>query len=82
MRSSSGATSSTFRVSSSRCRTPRVAFDLDATAAATARRRVLDIVATDQTRVGGIHLDYPAFGHVVPAGEGYAFVPEVWRPVV
>ena len=59
-----------------------VAFDLDAAAAATARKRVLDIVATDRLRVGGIHLDYPAFGHVVPAGEGYAFVPEVWRPVV
>jgi glyoxylase-like metal-dependent hydrolase (beta-lactamase superfamily II) len=59
-----------------------VAFDIDAAAAAAARKRVLDVVATEKLRVAGIHLDFPSFGHVIAAGSGYAFVPEVWWPVL
>ncbi len=59
-----------------------VVFDIDSKAAAKARRRVLDMVATDKLRVAGIHHDFPAFGRVKAAGEGYAFVPEVWTPFV
>jgi glyoxylase-like metal-dependent hydrolase (beta-lactamase superfamily II) len=59
-----------------------VAFDIDASAAAATRKRLLDIVATEKLRVGGIHLDYPSFGHVAAAGNGYAFVPEVWTPIL
>jgi glyoxylase-like metal-dependent hydrolase (beta-lactamase superfamily II) len=59
-----------------------VAFDIDAAAAAAARRRILDMAATERLRVAGIHLDYPSFGRVVRAGEGYGFVPEVWKPLV
>ena len=57
-----------------------VAFDIDAKAAAATRKRVLDQAATDRMRVAGIHLDFPSVGHIVVRGDGYAFVPDVWRP--
>jgi hypothetical protein len=38
------------------------------------------MAATDRLLVAGMHLDFPAFGHVVRAGGAYAFVPVVWRP--
>lgn len=47
-------------------------FDLDQTAAAAARKRVLDWVSTDRIRVGGAHLDPAGFGRVVRRGTGYA----------
>ena len=30
-------------------------------------------------RIGGMHLDFRAFGHVVKSATGYSFVPMVWR---
>jgi glyoxylase-like metal-dependent hydrolase (beta-lactamase superfamily II) len=57
-----------------------VAFDIDPAAAAEARKTVLKFVAGEKLRVAGVHLDFPAFGHVVPNGAAYRFVPEVWRP--
>jgi glyoxylase-like metal-dependent hydrolase (beta-lactamase superfamily II) len=56
--------------------------DIDREQAIATRKRTLDMVATDQLRVAGIHLDFPAFGHIVRSGTGYAHVPEVWRAVV
>lgn len=56
--------------------------DIDREQAVAARRRALDQAATDRIRVAGIHLDFPAFGHVERRGQGYAFIPEVWRAVV
>ncbi|MDR3534870.1 MAG: MBL fold metallo-hydrolase [Acetobacteraceae bacterium] len=55
-------------------------YDIDGAQAIPTRRRVLDMVATDRLAVAGMHLDFPTFGHVVRQAEGYAFVPEVWRP--
>lgn len=57
-----------------------LAFDTDSDEARTSRRRALDMAATDKLLVAGMHLDFPAFGHVVKAGTGYGFVPSVWRP--
>ena len=57
-----------------------VAFDIDPAAAAEARKTVLKFVAGEKLRVAGVHLDFPAFGHVVPNGAAYRYVPEVWRP--
>jgi glyoxylase-like metal-dependent hydrolase (beta-lactamase superfamily II) len=34
----------------------------------------------DPAAVAGVHLDFPAFGHVVSNGAAYRYVPEVWRP--
>lgn len=59
-----------------------VVFDIDSKAAAKTRRRVLDMVAAEKLRVAGIHHDFPAFGHVKSAGEGFAFVSEAWTPIV
>lgn len=56
--------------------------DIDREQAVATRRRALDMAATDRIRVAGIHLDFPAFGHVERSGRGYVFVPEVWRAVV
>jgi len=35
---------------------------------------------TDRLRIAGMHLDFPAFGHVARRGDGYAFVPDTWLP--
>jgi glyoxylase-like metal-dependent hydrolase (beta-lactamase superfamily II) len=57
-------------------------FDVDGAQAIATRQRLMDMAATDRLRVAGMHLDFPAFGHVARLAEGYAFVPEVWRPTV
>lgn len=59
-----------------------MAFDVDGQQAIATRKRVMDMVSTDRLRVAGMHLDFPCFGHVVRAGEGFAFVPDVWTPTV
>ena len=59
-----------------------IGFDVDGTQAIATRQRIMDMAATDRLLVAGMHLDFPAFGHVARAGDGYAFVPEVWRPVL
>jgi glyoxylase-like metal-dependent hydrolase (beta-lactamase superfamily II) len=59
-----------------------LAFDTDSDAARATRRRVLDMTAADRVLVAGMHLDFPAFGHVERRGGAYGFVPVVWRPEV
>jgi glyoxylase-like metal-dependent hydrolase (beta-lactamase superfamily II) len=53
-------------------------FDVDFHQAIATRQRVLDMVATDRLRVAGMHLEFPANGHVVRSAKGYVFIPEVW----
>ena len=55
-----------------------IPFDVDQPAAAEQRARVLDMVATDRLEVGGSHIDFPSFGFIETAGDGYAFVPSRW----
>jgi glyoxylase-like metal-dependent hydrolase (beta-lactamase superfamily II) len=55
-------------------------FDIDPAQAIATRARIFDMAATDRLRVSGMHLDFPAFGHVTRDRGGYAFVPEVWSP--
>jgi glyoxylase-like metal-dependent hydrolase (beta-lactamase superfamily II) len=57
-----------------------VAYDIDSAAAAEERKKVLKFVAGEKLRVAGVHLDFPAFGHVITSGAAYRFIPEVWRP--
>ena len=59
-----------------------VAYDIDQAAAAAARKKVLKFATGEKLRVAGVHLDFPAFGHIVSNGAAYRFVPEVWRPTV
>lgn len=49
-------------------------------AEAVATRRL--VLAEDRVLVAGMHLDFPGFCHVVPAGEGDALVAEPWSPAV
>ncbi len=57
-------------------------FDIDGAAAIETRKRVMDMTSADRLMVAGMHLDFPCFGHVTRAHDGYAFVPEVWTPSV
>jgi glyoxylase-like metal-dependent hydrolase (beta-lactamase superfamily II) len=57
-------------------------FDIDANLARATRRRIMDMATADRTMVAGMHLDFPCFGHVAKAAEGYAFVPDVWTPTI
>ena len=52
--------------------------DTDQDAAAVSRRKVFDMVATDQLLVTGMHLHYPGFAHLVREGTGYRLIPEAW----
>lgn len=56
--------------------------DIDLDLGVRSRRRALDLAATDRLRVAGVHMDFPAFGHITRSGTGYAFVPEVWKAMV
>lgn len=56
--------------------------DIDPAQAVATRLRTLDMAIADRQRVAGIHMDFPAFGHITRAGDGYAFVPQVWSPVL
>ena len=57
-------------------------WDVDHAAAAATRRRVLDLAERQGLTVAGCHLDFPAVGHIARSGDGYAFVPRVWSPIV
>jgi len=50
--------------------------DQEQEAGAATRLRLLDQLATDQTRILGFHLPGGGFGHVERRGEGYAFAPD------
>lgn len=53
-------------------------YDIDAAAAEASRRRALDMVAADGMLVAGMHLNFPAFHHVVRDGAGYRLIAEPW----
>lgn len=57
-------------------------FDVDGDTAIATRKRMFDMVTTDRMAVAGMHLDFPCFGHLAKAAEGYAFIPNVWSPSV
>ena len=52
--------------------------DVDSALAIVTRRRILDMAATDNLRVAGMHLDFPSFGYVGREGDRFAFAPEPW----
>jgi glyoxylase-like metal-dependent hydrolase (beta-lactamase superfamily II) len=54
-------------------------FDLDVPLATKARIAFLDRAAADKTLVGGYHLPFPGFGHVVREGSGYRWLPADWQ---
>ena len=56
-----------------------IAFDTDAAQAAETRAKIFDEMATDRVRVAGMHLVFPALGHVSKAGTGYVYTPQIWE---
>jgi len=54
-------------------------FDIDPSQAIASRKKILDEVATDRLRIGGMHLSFPGIGHVEKVSEGYALVPQMWE---
>jgi glyoxylase-like metal-dependent hydrolase (beta-lactamase superfamily II) len=56
-----------------------VKFDMDKTAAAVTRRRILDMLAADAIPFVGYHMPWPAFGYVETAGDNFAYVPHSYQ---
>lgn len=56
-----------------------VGFDVDPDLAGKARKTMLDRAAVDRIGVSGMHLAFPAVGHVVTRGNAYAFEQSRWQ---
>ncbi len=56
-----------------------IAFDTDPAMAKETRAKIMDEVAADRIRIAGMHLAFPAIGHVAKRGSGYDFVPQMWE---
>lgn len=54
------------------------AFDVDPTQAARTRQRALDMAASDRLLVAGMHMPFPAIGHVEARSQGFGYVPAEW----
>ena len=57
-----------------------IAFDVDAQAAVTTRRRVFDMAVADRLLVAGMHMDFPGLGHMRRDATGYQIIQAPWRP--
>ncbi|MCG8558710.1 MAG: MBL fold metallo-hydrolase [Hyphomicrobiales bacterium] len=55
------------------------AFDMDADKAVTARKKVLDMIATDKIAAAGYHMPFPAVGFVDKKGAGYRWVQATYQ---
>ncbi|RAI01749.1 MBL fold metallo-hydrolase [Acuticoccus sediminis] len=53
-------------------------FDWEPDRAVESRRRVFDMVASENTLVAGMHIHFPGFGRMIRTGDGYRLVPEAW----
>lgn len=59
-----------------------IPFDVDQPMAAETRAKTLEMVAAERLEIAGAHIDFPSFGHVEKAGEGYHFTPSRWDHVL
>lgn len=55
-----------------------IAFDLDPAQAAATRTKIFDELAADRIALAGMHLVFPARGHLAKDGAGYRFVAEYY----
>jgi glyoxylase-like metal-dependent hydrolase (beta-lactamase superfamily II) len=53
-------------------------FDMDPDAARQTRRKLLDMAASERSRVSFYHAPFPATGFIAKEGNGYQFVPAQW----
>ncbi|MDR9393733.1 MAG: MBL fold metallo-hydrolase [Roseovarius sp.] len=56
-----------------------VKFDMDKTAAAETRRRLLDMLAAEKMPFVGYHMPWPAMGYAETQGDGYRYVPTSYQ---
>ncbi|SHJ15392.1 Glyoxylase, beta-lactamase superfamily II [Shimia gijangensis] len=56
-----------------------VKFDMDKSAAAATRKKMLDMLAADKTPFVGYHMPWPAVGYVATHGDGYHYVPASYQ---
>lgn len=56
-----------------------VRFDMDKEKAATARKKVFDMIATDRLAFAGYHMPFPSAGYVETIDQGYRFVPLAYQ---
>ena len=54
-------------------------FDMDGAQTVATRRRLLDMAVADRMAVLGYHFPFPGVGQVMADGDGYRFVPALWR---
>ncbi|MDQ8202852.1 MBL fold metallo-hydrolase [Pelagicoccus sp. SDUM812003] len=54
-------------------------YDTDGEQAIATRQKRLAMAAEQGVEVSGSHMPFPAVGHIAKAGEGYRWVPELWR---
>jgi hypothetical protein len=54
---------------------PEVSFaaDVDPDTARATRQKLFDQVSTDRLLVTGMHLEFPGFGHLLRAGNGFLY---------
>lgn len=57
-------------------------FDMDGETARLTRRRMLDMAATEKTRVHFYHAPFPANGYIAKDGNGFQLVPAQWSSAV
>ncbi|EAU40043.1 Beta-lactamase-like protein [Fulvimarina pelagi HTCC2506] len=62
-----------------------IAFDANPEQAIETRQRILEELASNRTRIAGMHIAFPSFGHVVTGdreNEAYRFIPSDWEYVI
>jgi glyoxylase-like metal-dependent hydrolase (beta-lactamase superfamily II) len=57
-------------------------FDMDGNEAATTRKKLLDMAASEKARVAFYHAPFPANGYIAKSGAGYEYVPAQWSPAI
>ncbi|WP_240789847.1 MBL fold metallo-hydrolase [Roseomonas sp. HF4] len=55
-----------------------IQFDVDPGQAATMRRRMLDMAASERIHVAGMHLHFPGTAHILRDGDGFRLVADAW----
>jgi hypothetical protein len=56
--------------------------DMDGASAVTKRRRLLDMVTAERMPMCAYHFPFPSTGYIAREGNGYAFAPATWQPVL
>jgi glyoxylase-like metal-dependent hydrolase (beta-lactamase superfamily II) len=53
-------------------------FDFDGKQAAASRRKMLEMAVADQLLVAGMHMHFPAYGHIARRGNAFGIVADPW----